>query len=96
LRGAKNIYFIRAYFFKGTVVTGYGSQNIFVQYDGRGDEQTCAYCVTTGNGSRINFCKFKNQDGAKSMIIAGFAHSPFTCFFDYFAEYQIFRGFVEN
>ena len=67
----------------------------FVQNDGRGHNQTCAYCGITGNGSHVNFCKFKIQDGAKSVIIAGFAHSTFALFFDIFAEYQIFRGFVE-
>jgi len=80
---------------KVTVVTGYSRRNIFVQYDGRGYEQTCAYCATTGYGSHVNFCKFKIQDGAKSVIIAGFAHSTFASFFEFFAEYQIFRGFVE-
>jgi hypothetical protein len=71
---------------------GYSLRESFVQNDGRGDNQTCATHATTGNGSRINFCKFKNQDGAESVTIAGFAHSPFALFFESFAEYQIFWG----
>jgi hypothetical protein len=67
-----------------------------VQYDHRGDNQTVLPCATTGNGSRINFCKFKNQDSAKSVIIAGFALSLFALFFESFWEYQFFRGFAKT
>ena len=52
----------------------------FVQNDGRGDYQTVPSVFITGNGSHVNFCKFKIQDGAKSVIIAGFAHSTFALF----------------
>jgi len=64
----------------------------FVQNDHRRDNQTVLPCATTGNGSRINFCKFKSQDGAKSVIIAGFVFFKFVKIMIFCKNIKIFGG----